>query len=104
MSQLIDFSSFCPTTISASTHQNDISSVEVSNTLQDIYKWNLNILVHHNPQKNLFTLREAAVKLQVGEEFVRRRIKSGLITPIHLGDKPMIPITELARILTVGVK
>lgn len=104
MSKLIDFSSFRSPTKNASTHRADNSSEKDENNFEDIYKLNLNILVDHNPEKYLFTIKETAAKLQVGEEFIRRRVKNGLITPIRLGDKPMIQITELARIITVGVK
>jgi excisionase family DNA binding protein len=47
-------------------------------------------------------LKEAADKLGVGEEFIRRRIKSGKIKATYFGDKPIINIVELARIITEG--
>ena len=41
--------------------------------------------------------------MNVGEEFLRRRVKSGIIKTIYMGDKPMIQITELAKILSEGI-
>jgi len=70
---------------------------------EEVYKLTLNILVHNHPGKECFSLKEAAGKLGVGEEFIRRRIKSGKIKATYLGDKPRINIVELARIITEGV-
>ena len=67
------------------------------------YQLTLNILVKSNPNKIVFTIKEAAGILCVGEEFIRRRIKSGVIKATYLGDKPFINIVELARIITEGV-
>lgn len=71
--------------------------------LEADYKLTLNILVHNHPGKECFTIKEVAEKLGVGEEFIRRRIKSGKIKATYLGDKPFINIVELARITTEGV-
>ena len=70
---------------------------------EEVYKLTLKILVHNHPDKECFSLKEAAKKLGVGEEFIRRRIKSGKIKATFLGDKPFINIVELARIITEGV-
>jgi excisionase family DNA binding protein len=71
--------------------------------VDDAYKLTLNILVHNNPNKTSFTIKETAAQLNVSEEFIRRRIKSNHIKATYFGDKPMITIVELARILTQGV-
>jgi excisionase family DNA binding protein len=71
--------------------------------LEDLFRITLDVLVRNNPDKILFSLKEAAKQLTVGEEFLRRRIKSGKIKVTYLGDKPLINIVELARIITEGV-
>ena len=71
--------------------------------VDDSYQLTLNVLVQNNPNKITFSIREAAKILGVGEEFIRRRIKSGKIKAAYLGDKPIINIVEIARIITEGV-
>lgn len=61
-------------------------------------------LVINNPDKYVFSIREAASKLKVSAEFIRRRIKSGRISAVYFGDKPFIQITELAKLITEGIK
>jgi len=69
----------------------------------DLYRMTLDVLVKNNPNKITFTLKEASALLNVGEEFIRRRMKSGAISVTYFGDKPMIHITELTRISLNGV-
>jgi excisionase family DNA binding protein len=71
--------------------------------VDDAFRITLEILSKNNPNKTLFSLDEAAEQLTVGNEFIRRRIKSGKIKVTYLGDKPLISIVELARIITEGV-
>ena len=70
----------------------------------DEYKLTINILVHNHPNKISFTIEEVATQINKSTEFVRRRIKSGLIQATYFGDGPMVHISELARLLTQGVK
>ena len=69
----------------------------------NLYSMTLDVLVKNNPNKITFTLKEAAGLLNVGEEFIRRRMKSGAIIATYFGDKPMIHITELTRISLKGI-
>jgi len=71
--------------------------------VDDAFRITLEVLSKNNPNKTLFSLNEAAEQLTVGDEFIRRRIKSGMIKATYLGDKPLINIVELARIITEGV-
>ena len=71
--------------------------------VDDAFRITLEVLSKNNPNKTLFSLNEAAEQLTVGDEFMRRRIKSGKIKATYLGDKPLINIVELARIITEGV-
>jgi excisionase family DNA binding protein len=71
--------------------------------VKDLLHITLDLLAKNNPDKILFSLKEVAKQLTVGEEFIRRRIKNGKIVVTYIGDKPLINITELARIITEGV-
>ena len=109
MSQIINFDNYkVPkstgkrTTIASSfvdSFDNYNKVVEVD----DAFRIALEVLSKNNPNKTLFSLDETAEQLTVGVEFVRRRIKSGKIKATYLGDKPLINIIELARIITEGV-
>ena len=68
-----------------------------------LYLLTLDVLVKNNPNKITFALKDAAALLNVGEEFIRRRMKSGAISVTYFGDKPMIHITELTRISLKGI-
>jgi len=49
-------------------------------------------------------MHEAAKIIGIGPEFIRRRIKVGEIKAVSIGDKQMINIIEISRILSEGVK
>jgi hypothetical protein len=109
MSQLINFDNY---EIPKSNKQKVILSTSCDDQLaappqtskvDDLFHKTLDVLVKNNPDKILFSLKETAKQLTVGEEFLRRRIKSGIIKATYLGDKPLINIIELARIITEGV-
>ncbi|MCE1187640.1 MAG: hypothetical protein LWX56_00745 [Ignavibacteria bacterium] len=104
MSPLIDFSDYRPQVSKASAQRPNLPVAPPESDTEDTYRLTLNILVHNNPQKLLFAPKETAVQIGVSEEFIRRRIKSGMIKATYMGDKPMIQITELARIVTEGIK
>jgi len=70
---------------------------------QDLFKLTLNLIASSNPGKVLFTYDEAGEKLNVGTRFIARRVQAGTINVIYIGDKPMIHITEIARISLQGV-
>jgi len=109
MSQIINFDNFTKpkstrresTTASSCV---DLMNSESSETeVDDAFRITLDVLLKNNPDKVLFSLNETAHLLNVGNEFIRRRIKSGKIKATYLGDKPFINIVELARIITEGV-
>lgn len=108
MSRIINFDSYIPTntnrkgiSVSPST---DNYSVKSSNSEVDYaYKLTLDLLTQNNPNRIIFSIKDAAEVLGVGTEFIRRRIKSGKIKVTYLGDKPFINIVELARISIEGV-
>ena len=109
MGRLIDFKDF---NANRSSRENDdpaskktdmVRPVLISMEPETQFKLTLNILIHNHPGKECFSVKEVVEKLGVGEEFLRRRIKSGKIKATYLGDKPFISIVELARIITEGV-
>ena len=102
MTRLIDFTKYKPEKIRRpSTIKQELPEIQ-ENVSEENFNLTLNILVQNNPNKLAFTLKEAAQQMNVGEEFLRRRVKSGIIKTIYMGDKPMIQITELARLLAGG--
>jgi len=107
MSQLIDFSHYQPQKDAPVKRASLPVPGYVPQTIDisdDEYKLTINILVHNNPNKINFTIEEVAAQLSVSREFIRTRTKSGKIKVTRYGDKPMIHISELARILTEGIK
>lgn len=108
MGHLINFDNYKPTDsklkgISTSPsnfeHLSSMANLEVDNSFQ----LTLDVLIKNNPNKVIFSINEVADILGVGDEFIRRRVKSGKIKAAYLGDKPFINIIELARISTEGV-
>ena len=107
MSQLIDFSEYQVQRNHSTQRSKILSAEDLPSTIDisdDEYKMTINILVHNNPNKTSFTIDEAAEQLNVGNEFIRRRMKAGRIKVIYFGDKPTIHISELARLLTKGIQ
>ena len=106
MGRLINFENF-----NRENEVNNIPNVEslnssgksFPNNFESDIKLTLQILIHNFPNKINFSMKEAAALLNVGEEFIRRRIKNNKIKIIYFGDKPMIHILELARILAEGI-
>ncbi len=109
MGQLINFTDFNPQdtvrkkAVLPSDEESTVATTHTEDDLEADYKLTLTILIYNHPGKECFTIKEAAEKLRVGEEFIRRRIKTTKIKATYLGDKPIINIVELARIITEGV-
>lgn len=108
MSQLINFDNYkAPKSTGkrAAIVSSFVDSLDANRVIEfdDAFRITLEVLSKNNPNKTLFSLNEAAEQLTVGDEFIRRRIKSGKIKATYLGDKPLINIVELARIITEGV-
>ncbi len=109
MSQLINFDNYKvpkstgKRTTLASSYVDSAEELHSIFEVDDAFRIALEVLSKNNPNKTLFSLDETATQLTVGVEFVRRRIKSGKIKATYLGDKPLINIIELARIITEGV-
>lgn len=60
------------------------------------------LLKEHNGKFN-YSIKDCAEILNLSYEFVRRQVQHNKISSINYGDKKMISILELARIITKGV-
>ena len=60
------------------------------------------VLVQY-PEKLLFNMKEAASALNVSQEFIRKKISQGLIRAVTLGDRKLISVNEIARLIHEGV-
>jgi excisionase family DNA binding protein len=87
----------------ASSFADILDEAHIEIEVDAAFRITIELLSKNYPNKTLFSLNEAAKQLTVGNEFIRRRIKSGKIKATYLGDKPLINIVELARIITEGV-
>lgn len=108
MSRFINFESYKPDDtnrreIAISPSTDNYSDKNTNIEVDSAYKLTLDVLAQNNPNKIIFSIKDAAEVLGVGTEFIRRRIKSGRIKVTYLGDKPFINIVELARISIEGV-
>lgn len=63
----------------------------------------LKAVLFQYPEKLLFNLKEAAYALNVSVEFLRKKVSLGQINIVSLGDRKMISINELTRIITEGI-
>ena len=63
----------------------------------------IRMLFSINPGKVLYSIDETARTLNMGKEFVRRRLQNGEIKCVYFGDRQMITIYEIARIINNGV-
>ena len=55
------------------------------------------------PSKMLFSVTESSVALSVSPEFIRKKISDGFIKSVNLGDRKIISINELAKIIYQGI-
>jgi hypothetical protein len=63
----------------------------------------LKATIFQYPNKMLFSIKESAMALSVSPEFIRKKISDGFIKAVNLGDRKMISINELAKIIYKGV-
>jgi excisionase family DNA binding protein len=106
MGKLINFDNFNPANLKRRGTDSPPSNFSARNEEPEAdqsYQLTLDVLVKNNPDKIIFSIKEVADILGVGEEFIRRRTKTGKIRATYLGDKPFINVVELARISTEGV-
>ncbi len=62
----------------------------------------LNSTIKQFPEKLLFSVKETADALSVSVEFIRKKIAERKINPVSMGDRKMISINELAKLIYKG--
>jgi hypothetical protein len=109
MAAKIDFRHFNPTekvcfvvnqTSSDESHSREAA---VHNRSPEIHYETVNLLLKISHGKLLYSFNETAKILRVSSQFIRGRCKLGAIKTIYLGDRPMITINEIAKIIIEGV-
>lgn len=70
----------------------------------EIFTYNLSMLDQFDPDKLLYSVKEASIILSVSDDFVGRRVRSGKIKAAKFGDRHMISKLILAQIMTEGAK
>ena len=76
--------------------------VETRNDLV-AYSEILKAAIAQYPNKMLFSIKDTAAALSVSPEFIRKKISDGNINSVTLGDRKMVSINELARIIYKGI-
>ena len=79
------------------------SDTYVSYRSNPTFQENLEILSKHNQSKINYSIKEVSAIINLSYDFIRERIKSGAIASIKFGDRFMIHVNEVARILTEGI-
>ncbi|MFZ1291897.1 MAG: helix-turn-helix domain-containing protein [Melioribacteraceae bacterium] len=69
----------------------------------ELFCYNLSMLDRFGPEKILFTIKEASEILNLSDDFVGARVRSGKIQAVKLGDRHMINKLTLAQTITKGV-
>jgi excisionase family DNA binding protein len=63
----------------------------------------LNATIKQFPEKLLFNVKEAASTLAVSVEFIRKRIADGTILSVSMGDRKLISLNEIVKLIFKGV-
>ncbi|MDR3668788.1 MAG: helix-turn-helix domain-containing protein [Ignavibacteriaceae bacterium] len=109
MSQIVNFDTYEPRRLSkkgvrpVSEDATDITgSLSPNNfTPEDFY---VQLLLKENPKKFMYTQEECAEYLNLSYQYINRRCREGKIQVTKFGEKKLISINELARLIIEGVK
>ncbi|MBL1214203.1 MAG: helix-turn-helix domain-containing protein [Ignavibacteriae bacterium] len=72
-------------------------------TADNLFEFNLSMLDRFDPEKILYSIKEASEILNLSDDFVGARVRNGKIQATKLGDRHMINKLTLAQIMTKGV-
>jgi len=110
MSQLINFANYQPTEnnptrdyLKGDNEQMPLADSFISTDSSASRAETISLLLKISPAKINYTQQEAAKVLNMSYQFVNRKCKAGLIKVSSYGDKQLININELARIILEGV-
>lgn len=67
------------------------------------HETNLNLILSINPGKVNYSIKEVAAILSLSYEFVRESIKKEQIKATRYGDRYLVNVNEIARLLTEGL-
>ncbi len=83
----------------------EVAEVILPSSLSDdeLFRFNLSMLDRFDPEKILYSIKEASQILNLSDDFVGGRVRSGKIQATKLGDRHMINKLTLAQIMTKGV-
>lgn len=84
---------------------NEVAEVKLPYSLSDddMFCYNLSMLDRFDPEKILYSIKEASMILNLSDDFVGTRVRNGKIQATKLGDRHMINKLTLAQIMTKGV-
>jgi excisionase family DNA binding protein len=84
---------------------NEVAEAKLPSSLSDndLFCYNLSMLDRIGPEKILYSIKEASQILNLSDDFVGGRVRSGKIQATKLGDRHMINKLTLAQIMTKGV-
>jgi hypothetical protein len=63
----------------------------------------VNTLLIHQGKQYTYSISDASLLLGISEEFLRKRLVNGNIKSVRFGDRQMISVFELAKLITKGV-
>jgi len=84
---------------------NEAAGVKLPPSLSDddLFRFNLSMLDRFDPEKILYSIKEASQILNLSDDFVGGRVRNGKIRATKLGDRSMINKLTLAQIMTKGL-
>lgn len=83
--------------------ESNLSKIK-SSTIEKRINTNIKLLMKIYESKLVYSIKETANILNLSYDFIRFHIKSGKISAIYFGDRPMIHIEEVARLLCFGIR
>lgn len=89
---------------STSLQSGPTTSSDTGLTISSETAANLRILQDSYPGRFTLSVKEASQILNVSEDFLYMRLARGVIIAMKTGRSWKIPLTEIARVLTEGVK
>jgi hypothetical protein len=109
MSQIVNFDNYEPKNspkkgiLFASENTIETAgSLSTNNFLPDDFY--VQLLLKENPKKFMYTQEECAEILNLSYQFINRRCRDGIIQLTKFGEKKLISINELARLIKEGIK
>jgi|GEM_PF-4274135 len=85
------------------TETNSNVSSSRTSDYSSLYQENKDLLVSSSKGKILFSIKETAHILGVSYEFVRQNILARTIPVVSFGERKMVHINELAKLITKGI-